>query len=91
MDRPLTVSPDKTWDEMAPGEVGAILAAREAVDTYEFQYRKRYGIPPGGRKLEGISLAEMIQDYWEHRIDGDPDLRATDFHAVFKGRPEVPE
>ena len=87
----LEIPEDGAWDDLTPAEVDAILRAKATIGTYEFAYRRRYGLAPNAKDLAGVTLQTMIDDYWCHRLADDQRLAALDFHDVFKGRPEVPK
>jgi hypothetical protein len=44
-------------------------------DTVEFQWRRRYGLPPTDPRFLSATRAEILVDWWAHQFADDPALR----------------
>lgn len=44
-------------------------------DTYEFRFRRRYGLPPTDPRFLAATFEEIVIDYWAHAHMDDPKLR----------------
>jgi hypothetical protein len=44
-------------------------------DTYEFRFRRRYGLPPTDPRFLDATYEEIVTDFWAHAHMDDPKLR----------------
>lgn len=49
-------------------------AARDRVDTVEFEYRHRYNLTVNDPRYLDATREEMLTDIWAHRFKEDPKL-----------------
>lgn len=49
-------------------------AARDRVDTIEFEYRRRYNLTINDPRFLDATTEEMLTDIWAHRFKEDPKL-----------------
>ena len=57
------------------------LAKREgkaASKTYEFWFRKKYGLPPTDDRFLDATLHQMQVEYWAYQYDANPNLFADE-------------
>ena len=52
--------------------------------TLEFQFRRRYNLPPGDPRFLNATRAEMLVDYWAHQHADDPNVKEPDVTEDFE-------
>ena len=52
--------------------------------TLEFQFRRRYSLPPADPRFLSATRAEMLVDYWAHQHADDPNVREPDVTEDFE-------
>lgn len=56
----------------------------ELSGTVEFQFRRRYNLPPTDPRFLNATATEILTDYWAHRHSDEPKLRDEEFDPDFE-------